>query len=220
MAKKIYHINNKNLSEAFDFEDDDNPNAEIDEIKNHIDFLKKKESIKAFLDFYAVENYEITPQGIIVNGNVDLSSKKLKMLPYKFKKVSGNFNIAFNNISSLNNIPEIVTGNFNCNFNNIRSFEGAPIMLSGKFYGDKQNYGKNIKLSNEFYKEWINNIGISEGAEFASKVKLLETNQFGDLQSIDESLETCSILLEDGTLVTEIPTNKVEVLENIENILK
>ena len=227
MSKKVYHINSKSfrLTEAFNFDDedkleDDNYNAAEESLKKQLRFLKQREAIKAFLDFYGIQNYTISEDGIFVDGLVDLSSMHLKVIPYKFHTVNGSFNISFNELTSLKNSPDIVRGNFNCNYNKIKSFEGAPRIVEGIFYGEKQKYGKNIKLSDEFFKEWNNNGRINESTSFSGKVKLVETEMFGDLQSINEDLQTCTVKLETGEIVKNVPTDKVEVLEALKELIK
>lgn len=206
MSKKLGQVH-----EGFDFNDD----LDYEEvISNQISVSKNREKIEKFLTFYGVENFSIGPSGIDVTGDVDLSSNHLKVIPFKFNRVDGNFNISFNEIKSLNNSPNYVGGNFNCNFNFIKSFDGAPRVIMGKFRGEKQKYGPAPKLDNQFYIEWKEssaNESIDE--KFSRKVRLLEASEmFGTLQSISSDKKTCSIILESGQLLTQVPTDKVELI--------
>ncbi len=199
------------VHEGFDFDDDLDYE---DVISNQIEISKNREKIIKFLEFYGVTNFTIGPSGIDVDGDVDLSSNHLKVIPFKFNRVNGNFNVSFNELTSLNNSPNYVGGNFNCNYNFIRSFNGAPKVIMGKFRGEKQKYGSAPKLDNQFYIEWKEssaNESIDE--KFSKKVRLLEAREmFGTLESISSDKKTCSIILESGQLLTQIPTDKVELI--------
>ena len=85
-------------------------------------FYKDKQQIINWLNKYKVENYTLIPDeqyGFIVNvnGDVDLSDKKLLNIPVKFSKVSGNFYCGYNKLTSLEFSPQTVGGNFSCNYN-------------------------------------------------------------------------------------------------------
>ena len=206
MSKKLGQVH-----EGFDF-DDDFDYEEV--ISNQISVSKNREKIEKFLKFYGVNNFTIGPSGIDVNGDVDLSSNHLKSIPFKFNRVEGSFNISFNELKTLNNSPNYVGGNFNCNFNYIKSFEGAPRIIIGKFRGEKQKYGPAPKLDNQFYIEWKEtsaNESIEE--KFSRKVRLVEAkDMFGTLNSISQDKKTCSIILESGQILTQVPTDKVELI--------
>ena len=61
-----------------------------------------------------------------VDGDVDLSSKKLTKLPYKFGKVSGKFDCSQNMLTSLEGSPWKVGGEFNCMYNKLATLKGGP----------------------------------------------------------------------------------------------
>jgi hypothetical protein len=112
--------------------------------------------IKRKLDKYGVKNYTINSNGSVdVNGDVDLSNLDLNEIPIKFDRVTGNFDLFQNNLSSLKNSPyyvggsfycsnnkltslkgspQEVVGSFVCNINDIRSLEGMPLEIGGDFY--------------------------------------------------------------------------------------
>ena len=98
----------------------------LNESKNDIDSLCKK---------YRIDNYTINDDGSIdVNGNVDLSSKKLMKLPLTFKHVSGNFYCENNQLTTLEGSPKTVGGYFYCNNNQLTSLEGSPNSVGGSFW--------------------------------------------------------------------------------------
>ncbi len=91
--------------------------------------------IKDICEEYNIRNYTInSDESINVNGNVNLSFRKLDKIPLKFNKVSGNFNCAANQLKSLEGSPKEVGGNFQCNANLLTSLEHAPVEVSGHFW--------------------------------------------------------------------------------------
>ena len=55
-------------------------------------FKENNSKIDKICKEYGIENYEINPDGSIdVKGDVNLTVRKLKKLPLKFKRVNGSF---------------------------------------------------------------------------------------------------------------------------------
>ena len=76
---------------------------------------------------YFIDNYTINPDGSIdVNGDVDLSGRKLDSIPLKFGIVNGHFDCSYNQLTTLEGCPNVVNGNFSCNNNKLTSLEGCP----------------------------------------------------------------------------------------------
>ena len=71
-------------------------------------------------------------------GDVDLydylNENKLDKLPLKFGKVTGDFNCAFNKLTTLEGVPDYVGMNFYCNNNKLTSLEGSPEYVGWDFY--------------------------------------------------------------------------------------
>ena len=79
--------------------------------------------------------YTINDDGSIdVVGSINLSSKKLTKISFKFRNVSGDFYCSFNQLQSLEGAPTTVGGNFYCYNNQLKSLEGAPTTVGGNFY--------------------------------------------------------------------------------------
>ena len=79
--------------------------------------------------------YTINDDGSIdVDGDVDLSTKKLTKIPFKFRNVSGDFYCNNNQLTSLKGAPNNVGGDFFCYDNQLTSLEGAPNNVGGGFY--------------------------------------------------------------------------------------
>ena len=95
-----------------------------------------EQKIKSWCDDMKIRNYTINSKGEIdVKGDVWLKYKGIKELPYKFGKVSGDFNINYNvDLISLKNCPNIVDGYFNCvGCKKLTTLEGAPQEVNGVF---------------------------------------------------------------------------------------
>jgi len=82
---------------------------------------------------YEIENYTINNGIVDVDGNVNLSFKKLSKLPLKFGTVNGDFSCYNNQLTTLEGVPNKVNGEFYCNNNKLKSLEGAPKEVNGYF---------------------------------------------------------------------------------------
>ena len=138
----------------------------------HIKLFESFEDIPSICKKYGIENYTINSDGSIdVEGNVDLSYKKLTKLPLKFKNVSGNFHCYDNQLTSLEGCPKHVGGGFYChnnpiynvwrlfqNYSKMEFFQDCdPIRDDKVIILDRLNYfleeiGKNPVKSVEGYK--------------------------------------------------------------------
>jgi len=88
------------------------------------------EQILAELD---ITNYEITPEGVNVNGDVELPDDYTK-IPIQFNYVSGDFDCSYTNITSLKGAPRYVGGNFHCFMSKqFTSLQYAPREVGGTF---------------------------------------------------------------------------------------
>ena len=95
-------------------------------------------SIEAWCEWMDIQNYTINSQGEIdVDGEVYLNYKlgSLNELPYKFGRVSGDFNISYNgNINSLKNCPYFIGDSFLCSYcPKLESLEGCPTDITQSF---------------------------------------------------------------------------------------
>jgi len=93
-----------------------------------------KEEVEEILMFFDIEDYNINDDLTVdVNGNVDLSDKRLTRIPITFGKVTGHFDCSVNNLKSLSGAPKEVGGNFSCLYNNLTSLKGSPKEVGGDF---------------------------------------------------------------------------------------
>ncbi len=107
---------------------------------------------------YNITNYTINRDGSIdVDGNVDLSYMELTEIPLKFNRVSGNFWINDNNMTSLEGCPKEVGKWFSCSNNNLTSLERSPIELGGSFWCNGNKLTSLEGYNGEYDKLYCNN---------------------------------------------------------------
>ncbi|MCK9477782.1 MAG: hypothetical protein M0R46_17855 [Candidatus Muirbacterium halophilum] len=182
-------------------------------LKNFNENINRSE-IDAICEIYNIKNYTINDDGSIdVDGNVDLFNKGLKVLPLKFRKVSGDFYCSYNQLISLEGAPQSIGGDFHCRYNKLTSLEGAPQRVGGIFWCYSNNL-KNIDYLPKYYKElFIQNDPISK------IIKLFITsNEYGlisnreDKDLIMDFIDR-EIIQQDKLLVNRL----VEFLDDIGN---
>lgn len=90
--------------------------------------------IKLFLDRLAIKNYIINIDDTVdVDGDVNLSYKRLEFIPVKFNRVNGDFICSNNILTSLKNSPVYVGGSFRCGYNAIDSLDHSPLIVNGMY---------------------------------------------------------------------------------------
>ena len=77
---------------------------------------------------YKIKNSRLNPKtGLLdVDGDVNLYNLELKTIPFNFGVVSGEFNIGFNELTSLKGSPTHVGDMFKCSNNKLTSLEFSP----------------------------------------------------------------------------------------------
>ena len=115
-----------------------------------------------------------TDLGLIVAGDVNLSNMGLTKIPYKFREVSGHFDISGNCLATFDNCPE-TAGSFDCSDNPYLSDAGnlLPKKLTGK--GDNLFHARNnrsLAISLSDPKSEVENLW-----------KIAKTNNFDDIFS-------------------------------------
>jgi len=89
-----------------------------------------------------LEKYTInTDNTIDVDGDVYLLGKlyKMKKLPVKFGKVSGNIDCSQNKLTTLDGCPSYVGGDFWCDWNKLTILEYCPNYVGGDFWCFENN---------------------------------------------------------------------------------
>jgi hypothetical protein len=71
---------------------------------------------------------------IDVDGSVNISSRNLTKIPFKFRNVSGDFYCNHNKLKSLDGAPITVGDNFSCGCNHLTTLDGAPNIVGGSFW--------------------------------------------------------------------------------------
>ncbi len=102
---------------------------------NYKQFINEsRQDIDSICQKYNIKNYIINEDGSIdVDGDVDLSNRKLIELPLRFRNVNGDFSCSYNQLTSLEGAPSSVDGNFNCSNNKLTSLDGCPSSVGGYF---------------------------------------------------------------------------------------
>ena len=96
-----------------------------------------KIEIKAWLDSMNIVNYTINDNLVVdSNSDVDISFKKLILIPVQFGKVNGGFYCDFNQLTSLAGCPSSVGGDFWCTRNQLTSLAGCPSSVGDGFWCD------------------------------------------------------------------------------------
>jgi hypothetical protein len=100
-----------------------------------------KEEIAQMLDELTITGYKIHDDLTVdVSGDVELTNLEMTVIPFKFGKVSGDFNCGGNKkLKSLDGSPRIVGGDFICTFNNLTTLKGGPLEVNGKYFRCDQN---------------------------------------------------------------------------------
>ncbi len=83
---------------------------------------------------YHIRNYSINEDGSVdCNQSVDLCSKKLNQIPFKFNKINGHFIVDINQLTSLKNCPKYINKWFDCSSNELASLEYGPEYIGGSY---------------------------------------------------------------------------------------
>ena len=100
------------------------------------DLFEEKLEIEAWLNNMGIKKYTINSDGTVdVDGDVDISHKKLTKIPVQFRCVDGSFYCRNNNLTSLKGAPREVGGNFWCHDNNLKSEpDHSFIKIDGLFW--------------------------------------------------------------------------------------
>ena len=100
----------------------------------HLKLFENFQNIDSICRRYGIENYTVNPDGSVdVDGDVNLSQKRLTKLPLKFGRITGNFVCSFNQLTTLEGSPREVGGHFVCSFNQLTTLEGGPTEVGGDF---------------------------------------------------------------------------------------
>lgn len=92
-----------------------------------------EKNIISSLKEYDIENYTINSDGTIdVDGDVRLNEYGFDVLPFKFGRVSGEFDCSYNKLTTLEGCPYYVGGDFTVNSNQrLINLIGSPVEVGG-----------------------------------------------------------------------------------------
>lgn len=123
-----------------------------------LQFLKRPRYSKGYMDdlmeFFdrqqkTVRSYQLCPDGSVeVSGSIFVANFPYKKIPYKFKRVSGDFIWRNSKIESLEGCPTEVGGSFLVNGNNLFDLIGGPKYV-GEIYDCSSNCLNSLEGSPE-----------------------------------------------------------------------
>src|SRR5690554_254729 len=118
-------------------------------------FLQEKEAI--VVDYIDQINYkEYIGKTVKVTGNVRLSNLGLTKIPINFTEVGGNFDCAYNELTSLEGAPKKVGRYFDCTKNQLTDLVGSPKEVGESFFCGrnplKSTKGRPEYVGGEFHK--------------------------------------------------------------------
>lgn len=98
---------------------------------------KTVEEVQQILDLFNISKATINSNLTVdVDGHVNMSNKRMKVIPVQFGIVSGYFDCRWNNLTSLEGAPKEVSRSFKCNNNRLTSLQGAPREVGLNFWCD------------------------------------------------------------------------------------
>ncbi len=126
----------------------------INNYKLFLESKQTKEDIDLICQKYYITNYTINEDGTVdVDGDVDLSRKRLTELPLKFGRVNGYFACDYNLLKKLEGSPKYVGFFFSCGYNDLKTLEGGPKVVIDSYYCAHNNL-VNFKGFPEDYYEY------------------------------------------------------------------
>ena len=89
---------------------------------------------QVFLNWLEKRKHGVHEDGSVsVKGDVNLSCRGLRRIPFNFRIVREGFYCGHNKLTSLKGAPIEVAGDFYCHNNDLTSLEGAPEVIKGEF---------------------------------------------------------------------------------------
>lgn len=134
------------------------------------------------------DKIKINEDGSIdIDDSVFLNGSEIKKIPFKFGKVSGNFECYGCRLTSLEGSPREVGGDFKCNNNRLVNLKYSPIEVGRNFDCSDNNLksveGMSVEIGGNFYCYYninlreLNSISNINGKVFSDKN--LDTSKFG-----------------------------------------
>ena len=104
-------------------------------IKKFKSFIDRSKITYTCLYDLGLKKFKVQSDGKVdVMGDVDITYRRLEILPIKFGNISGNFDCSNNRLRDLKNCPEFVDGIFNCGSNYIENIDNLPKKIGQHLY--------------------------------------------------------------------------------------
>lgn len=205
--------------------------------------FNNEQIIKDFAEKYIIGKYSINEDGSVdVTGDVKVINtspqSKLINIPIRFNKISGDFringnyitslegcpkwvggefNCSANELTSLLHSPDYVGGNFSCSYNDITSLKDCPKEIGGSFFCTSNDLSTLEGIPNIIYGELrcnINNIRTLKG--FPSIIKGDLEVTYNGIRKVDSSISVGGTIHIENTafidMIIELPQEKLKVL--------
>src|SRR3989339_262688 len=145
----------------------------------------------------------------IVEGDLNLLSRKIKQLPIGLMEVKGDLNISGNSSLKLNGYPKKVGGSFWCMNNNLVSSDGMPEEVGENIYLSKNKFRSLVGLPEKVMGDLILNRNELENLDGISRkisgiLVLNDNNQLTSLEAL-KGVKIDGDLWLRGIPATEIP---------------
>ncbi|KKR86548.1 MAG: hypothetical protein UU35_C0011G0001, partial [Candidatus Uhrbacteria bacterium GW2011_GWC2_41_11] len=154
--------------------------------------------------------FKFQPDGTtIVEGDLNLLSRKIKQLPIGLMEVKGDLNISGNSSLKLNGYPKKVGGSFWCMNNNLVSSDGMPEEVGENIYLSKNKFRSLVGLPEKVMGDLILNRNELENLDGISRkisgiLVLNDNNQLTSLEAL-KGVKIDGDLWLRGIPATEIP---------------
>jgi hypothetical protein len=99
----------------------------LQDFKDYLNLLKTK------LVTLGIKNWTVNKDGTVdVDGECYLN-QKIKKLPVKFGRVTGNFHCDHLQLTTLEGVPHYIGGGFFCEHNKLKDLKGGPKNVMGRY---------------------------------------------------------------------------------------
>ncbi len=206
--KKYAHCFQQNMEKnAYDF-------INIHDLMNQslLNELIKKDNLP--LDYFEKLKSEGDHYIVNVKDSINISYKKLEIIPIQFYHVSGDFYCGNNQLKSLKGCPQSIGGHFYCSNNQLKSLEHCPQSINKNFF-----CFTNKLTSLEYFPEKINGDSYFDGNKKLLKYKNESSDIYIKEMSDDEFLHQKYFQFwQQFHLIEKIFRENNQILDDLKNI--
>jgi hypothetical protein len=200
-------------------------------VKEKLLLISKKDEIAQWLYALSINNFLIHDNLIVdIQENVDLSNMNLKVLPFHFGVIDGDFCCNNNLLTNLINAPNTVKGTFSCEYNLLKTLKGAPKAIGKHFifsgnsvssfkYLPAHIKGNVVALNNPISS--IKELSVIFGGSLVANImpyfdsKIIELNDFYHDSFLDVPFETIKAIQEKLKMETFLKSSTTTKIQKI-----